>query len=159
MVYSIDFMHLNNGHMYPTQFIQMFSSASCVQQLIIPERLNQIYIVTYRWEEEIRTFRTTCHLSKSVTCIKFKGSGYDRSSTCERKSAVGINITSISPISIRSTLIYMYVWVLKDYCGFIRCVYGFVLSGVVNVVLYCPLFFWLVWLFSILDLTRYREYY
>ena len=38
-------MHLNNGHRYPTQFMQIFGSASCVQQLIIPEWLNQIYIV------------------------------------------------------------------------------------------------------------------
>ena len=45
MVYSIDSMHLNNGHMYPAQFMQIFDSASCVQQLIIPERLNQIYNV------------------------------------------------------------------------------------------------------------------
>ena len=45
-----------------------------------------------------------CHSSKSVTCVKFKESSYDRSSTCERKREVGIN--TISPISIdRSTLI------------------------------------------------------
>ena len=43
------------------------------------------------------------HTSKSVTCIKFKGSGFDRSSTCERKSALGIN--TVSPFSIdKSTL-------------------------------------------------------
>ena len=48
MVYSIDSMHLNNGHMYPMQFMQIFGSAFCVQQLIIPERLNQIYIVGKR---------------------------------------------------------------------------------------------------------------
>ena len=102
MVYSIDSTRLNNGHMYPTHLIQIFSSASCVQQLIIPERLNQIYIVAHCWKEEIFSFPTMCHSSKSVTCIKFKGSGYDRSSTCERKSVVGIN--TISPISIdRST--------------------------------------------------------
>ena len=97
MVYNIDSTHLNNGHMYPTQLVQIFSSASCVQQLIIPERLNQIYIVTHRWKEEKFSFPMMCHSSKSVTYIKFKGSGYDRSSTCERKSAVGIN--TISPIS------------------------------------------------------------
>ena len=73
MVYSIDSVHLNNGHMYPVQFMQIFGSASFVQQLIIPERLNQIYIVAYRWKEEILSFRTMCHSSKSVTCIKFKG--------------------------------------------------------------------------------------
>ena len=79
--------------MYPTQFIQIFGSASCVQQLIIPERLNQIYIVAHRWKEEILSFPTMCHSSKSVTCIKFKGSSYDRSSTCERKIAVRITIS------------------------------------------------------------------
>ena len=66
MVYSIDSMHLNNGHMYPTQFMQMFSSASCVQQLIIPEWLNQIYIVAHHWKEEILSFptmRTQANLS------------------------------------------------------------------------------------------------
>ena len=51
MVYSIDY--LNNGHMYPMQLMHIFSSASCVRQLIIPERLNQIYIVAHRWKEEV----------------------------------------------------------------------------------------------------------
>ena len=103
MVYSIDSVHLNNGHMYPTQFMQIFGSASCVQELTSPERLNQIDIVAHRWKEEILSFPTMCHSSKSVTCIKFKGSSYGRSSTCECKSAVGIN--TISPISIdKSTL-------------------------------------------------------
>ena len=102
MVNSIDSVHLNTGHMYPTQFMQIFGSASCVQQLIILERLNQIYIVAHRWKEKILSFPTMC---KSVTFIKFKGSSYDRSSTCERKSAVGINTISLSPISIdKSTL-------------------------------------------------------
>ena len=87
------------------QFVQIFASSSCVQQLIIPERRNQLYIVTHRWKEEILSFPTMCHSSKSVTCIKFKGSSYDCSSTCEQKSAVGIN--TISPISIdKSTLGY-----------------------------------------------------
>ena len=72
MVYSNDYVHLNTGHMYPTQFMQIFGSASCVQQLIIPERLNQIYIVAHRWKEEILSFP-----SNSVTCIKFKGSSYE----------------------------------------------------------------------------------
>ena len=58
--------------MYPTQFMQIFGSASCVQQLIIPEWLNQIYIVAHRWKEEILSFPTMCHTSKSVTRIKFK---------------------------------------------------------------------------------------
>ena len=35
-----------------------FSSASGVQQVIIPERLNQIYIVAYRWKEEVLGFKT-----------------------------------------------------------------------------------------------------
>ena len=82
---------------------QIFSSASCVQQLIISELLNQIYIAAHRWKEEILSFPMMYHTSKSVTYIKFKGSGYDRSSTCERKSALGIN--TVSPISIdKSTL-------------------------------------------------------
>ena len=103
MVYSIDSVHLNNGHMYPTQFMQIFGSASSVQQLIIPKQINQIHIVAHRWKEEILTFPMMCHSSKSVTCIKFKGSSYDRSSKCERKIVVGIN--TISPISIdKSTL-------------------------------------------------------
>ena len=89
--------------MFPMQFMQIFGSASCVQQLIVPERLNQIYIVAHRWKEEILSFPTVCHLNKSVTCIKLKGSGYDRSSTCERKSAVGIN--TISPISIDRSML------------------------------------------------------
>ena len=69
MVYSIDSVHLNNGHMYPMQFMQIFGSASCVQQLIIPQRLNQIYVVAHRWKEEILSFPAMCHSSKSVTCI------------------------------------------------------------------------------------------
>ena len=39
---------------------------SCVQQLIIPERLNQIYIVAYRWKGKILSFATMCHSSKSI---------------------------------------------------------------------------------------------
>ena len=93
-----------------TSTAQIFSSASCVQQLIISERLNQIYIAAHRWKEEILSFPMMYHTSKSVTCIKFKGSGYDRSSTCERKSALGIN--TVSPISIdKSTLDYHTVYV------------------------------------------------
>ena len=72
MVYNIDSTHLNNGHMFPMQFMQIFGSASCVQQLIVPERLNQIYIVAHRWKEEILSFPTICHANKSVTCIKLK---------------------------------------------------------------------------------------
>ena len=103
MVYSIDSVHLNNGHMYPMQFMQIFCSASCVHQLIISERLNQIYIAAHCWKEEILSFPTMCHSSKPVTCIKFKGSSYDRSSTCEPKSAVRIN--TISPISIDKSML------------------------------------------------------
>ena len=61
MVYSIDSVHLNNGHMYPMQFMQIFGSASCVQQPIIPERLNQIYIVAHHLKEGILRFPTMCH--------------------------------------------------------------------------------------------------
>ena len=96
-------MHLNYSHMSTTQLNKIFSSVSCVQQRIIPERLNQIYIAVQRWKEEILSFSKMYHISKSVTCIKFKGPSYDRSSTCEQKGALGIN--TISPISIdRSTL-------------------------------------------------------
>ena len=55
MVYSIDSMHLNYDHMYPMQFMQIFSSNFGVQQPITPERLNQINIVE-RWKEEILSF-------------------------------------------------------------------------------------------------------
>ena len=62
---------LNYDHMYPTQFIQIFSSAFGVQKPLTPERLNQINNVAYRWKEEILSFQMMCHSSKSVTCIKF----------------------------------------------------------------------------------------
>ena len=87
MDYRIDSMHLNYGHMSPTQFIQIFSSASCVQQRITPERLNQIYIEAHRWKEEILGFPMMCHSRKSAACITCS----DRSSTSEQKSALGIN--------------------------------------------------------------------
>ena len=70
MVYSIDSMHLNYGQMSTTQFNQIFSSASCVQQHIIPERLNQIYIAADCCKEEILSFPMMYYTSKSVTCIK-----------------------------------------------------------------------------------------
>ena len=54
-----------------TSTAQIFSSASCVQQRIISERLNQIYITAHRWKEEILSFPMMYHTSKSVTCIKF----------------------------------------------------------------------------------------
>ena len=50
---------------------QIFSSASCVQQGIIPKRLNQIYIEAHRWKEEILSLRVMYYASKSVTCIRF----------------------------------------------------------------------------------------
>ena len=62
MVYIIDSMHLNYGHMSPTQFIQIFSSASCVQQRIIPERLNQIYIAAPHQKEEICSFTDVSYM-------------------------------------------------------------------------------------------------
>ena len=52
--------------MYPTQFMQIFGSASCVQQLIIPERLNQIYIVAHRWKEEILSFPANLSLVSNL---------------------------------------------------------------------------------------------
>ena len=71
MVYSIHSVLSNNGHIM--QFMQIFGSASCVQQLIILERLNQIYIVAHRWKEEILSFPKMYHTSKSVTSINLKG--------------------------------------------------------------------------------------
>ena len=93
MVYSIDSMHLNYDHMSTTQFISIFTSASCVQQQIIPKMPKQIYIVAHHWKEEILSFPTVCHISKSNTCIKlYQESSYDHS-------------YMISPIGIdRSTL-------------------------------------------------------
>ena len=84
--------------MSPLQFIQTFSSASYVQQRIIPERLNQIYIAAHGSKEEILSFPRLCHSSKSVTCIKFKGSSYDHNWTCERKSALGIDQFNASSV-------------------------------------------------------------
>ena len=55
MIYSIDSMHLNH---VPYAVHSEFSSASSVQQLIIPEQLNQIYIVRHRWKEQILSFPT-----------------------------------------------------------------------------------------------------
>ena len=65
-------MPLNNGHMYPTQFMQIFSSATCLQQLIIPKQLNQIYIVAHRWKEDILSFATMCHSSKVTVSVSEK---------------------------------------------------------------------------------------
>ena len=89
MVYSTDSVHLNTGHMYPTQFMQIFGSASCDQWL------NQIYISSIiLWhiigKRRLLAFQRCVFSSNSVTCI-------DRSLICERKSAVGTN--TISPIS------------------------------------------------------------
>ena len=47
------------------QCMQIFGSA-CVQQLIIPERLNQIKIVAHRWKEEILSFPTMCLSLKQI---------------------------------------------------------------------------------------------
>ena len=41
MVYIINSMHFNYDLMYPTQFMQVFSSVSCVQQPIIPEQFKK----------------------------------------------------------------------------------------------------------------------
>ena len=102
MVYSIDSTHLNYGHIYCADF----SSASCVQQRIISERLNQIFIAAHRWKEEILSFPMMYHTSKSVTCIKFKGS------TCEPKSALGIN--TVSPISTDKSTLTLWLILLKQ---------------------------------------------
>ena len=69
MVYSIDSMHLKYGHVYYADF----SSTFCVQQGIIPERLNQIYIAVHchRRKEEILSFPMVYHTRKSVTSITF----------------------------------------------------------------------------------------
>ena len=97
-----------------TSTAQIFSSVSCVEQLIISERLNQIYIAAHRWKEEILSFPMIYHTSKSVACIKFKGSGYHCSSTCERKSALGIN--TVSPISIDKSTLPCYLSVFSAPC-------------------------------------------
>ena len=47
------------------QFMQIFGSASCVQQLIIPEGLSQIYIVAHRWKEEILSLPKMYHTNLS----------------------------------------------------------------------------------------------
>ena len=70
MVYSIDSVHLNNGHMYPMQYtcMQIFGSAFYVQQLIIPERLNQIYIVAHRWKERFLAFQR-CVIQANLSLV------------------------------------------------------------------------------------------
>ena len=98
MVYSIDYTH--NGHMYPTQLMQIFSSASCVQQLIIPERLNQIYIVAHRWKEKILSFPTMCHSINLSPVSNLKG----QATIIARHVSEKVRSESLSPISIdRST--------------------------------------------------------
>ena len=63
-----------------TSTTQIFSSASCVQLCIIPERLNQIYIAVHRCKEDILIIQANLSLVSN-----FKGRA-----TCERKSALGI---------------------------------------------------------------------
>ena len=46
-----------------TSTTQIFSSGSCVQQHIIPERLNQIYIASNRWKEKILVSYKQLYLS------------------------------------------------------------------------------------------------
>ena len=104
MVNIIDAMHLNYDHIIISYAIPSdFSSTFSVQQSIIPERLNQMCIVAHHWNEGILSFLMVCHSTRYVTCIKFKGSSYDRSLSCERKSSVGINTISLISID-RSTL-------------------------------------------------------
>ena len=94
MVYSIDSVHLDYAHMSPTQFIQIFSSASSVQFL---NSVTNLYCSTSfeRGDSQLSndvSHKRICHLYQILS-----------SSTCERKSAFGIN--TISPIIIdRSTL-------------------------------------------------------
>ena len=59
MVYSIDSMHLNYGHIYYADFY----SASCVQERIIPEQLNQNYTAAHYWKDEILSFPMMYHTS------------------------------------------------------------------------------------------------
>ena len=49
-----------------TSTTQIFSSGSCVQQHIIPERLNQIYIASNRWKEKILSFPMMYHTSNYI---------------------------------------------------------------------------------------------
>ena len=73
MVNSIDSMHLNYDHMHVSYAIPSdFSSAFSVQQPIIPERFNQMCIMSHRWKEEILSFLMMCHSTRYVTCFKFK---------------------------------------------------------------------------------------
>ena len=108
-------MYLNYGHMSPTQFIQIFSSASSVQQHIIPKRLNQIYSVVRHWTEEISnsvSFKQICHLYQ-ILRVELQV----EPKRVEQKSA--LNTDYLSPISIdRSTLRYIKsVDVVKHHHG------------------------------------------
>ena len=38
---------------------------------LVPEWHSQIYTVAHRLKEDIPSFQTMCHSSKSVTCTKF----------------------------------------------------------------------------------------
>ena len=101
MVYSIDSMHVNNGHKYPPQFMQIFSSTSCVQPVIITERLKQIYmyIVAYHWKDEILSFPTMCvSHSANLSLVSYsKDPVTIVARHVSKKIAVGIY--NISPIS------------------------------------------------------------
>ena len=59
--------------MYPTQFMQIFNSASCVQQFIFPERIYQIYIGAHRWKEEILSFQRGVTHANLSPVSNFKG--------------------------------------------------------------------------------------
>ena len=90
-------LKLSNGHIHPTQLKQIFGSISCVQQLIIPERLNQIYIVAHRWKEEIFSFPTICHsLQANLSpASNLKG----------RATIVARHVSSVSILYLRLVLI------------------------------------------------------
>ena len=64
MVYSIDSKHLIYDHMCPKAIQSDFD--------IIPERLNQIFIVAHDSKEKVLSFPVICHSSKSVTCIQIQ---------------------------------------------------------------------------------------
>ena len=82
-----------------TSTAQIFSSASCVQQLIISERLNQIYTVAHPWKEEILSFPMMYHTRNLSLESNFKG----RATIVARH--VSEKVRSESILYLRSVLI------------------------------------------------------
>ena len=111
MDYRIDSMHLNYGHMSPTQFNQIFSSSSCVQQRITPERLNQIYIEAHRWKEEILGFPMMCHARKSARLLvsNFKSRAPIVARPLSKKCARNQYYTIESPFSIDKSTLHIFL--------------------------------------------------